>query len=141
MKRTLSAGGVVLNPKNQVLVVNQLGTSWSLPKGHLDPGETALEAAKREILEESGVQELRLIKSLGSYERHRIGLNVLEDDLSELKVIEIFLFKTEQEALKPQDPDNPEARWVKADEVSALLTHPKDKAFFVKIMPELGIRI
>ncbi|OIO38353.1 MAG: hypothetical protein AUJ72_02700 [Candidatus Omnitrophica bacterium CG1_02_46_14] len=141
MKRTLSAGGVVLNKKCQVLVVNQQGTSWSLPKGHLDPGETALVAAKREIFEESGVKKLQLIKTLGKYERYRIGLNVHEDDLSELKVIEMFLFKTEQESLKPQDPQNPEARWVAPEEVSALLTHPKDQAFFIKIMPELSFKI
>ena len=54
MKHTQSAGGVVLNKKGEVLVVSQRGTSWSLPKGHIDKGEDALGAAKREIYEESG---------------------------------------------------------------------------------------
>ena len=40
--------GIVLNINKQVLVVNQNHDSWSLPKGHVDPGETAFEAAKRE---------------------------------------------------------------------------------------------
>jgi hypothetical protein len=34
--------------------------------------------------------------------------------------------------LNPVDKDNPEARWVKKQEVSKLLTHPKDRAFFRK---------
>ena len=46
-KITKSAGGVVLNINKDVLIVNQNYDSWSLPKGHIDPGETAFEAAKR----------------------------------------------------------------------------------------------
>ncbi len=136
MKQSKSAGGIVLNKKNQVLVVNQNGNSWSLPKGHIDDGEDELTAAKREIYEESGVSELELIKKLGKYKRYRIGLKE-RDDKSELKEIVIFLFKTNQEILKPIDPDNPEAKWVEKDKVAELLTHRKDKEFFLDILDEL----
>ena len=128
-KRTESAGGVVLNHKGEVLVVNQHGTSWSLPKGHIDPGEDALAAARREIAEESGIRDLELIREFGSYSRHKIGKD-REEDTSELKTIHMFLFRTSETALKPIDPHNPEARWVKPGEVEALLTHRKDKEFF-----------
>ena len=57
MKQTESAGGVVVNLKGEILVVSQHGKSWSLPKGHLDPGEDALSAAQREVYEESGIRE------------------------------------------------------------------------------------
>ncbi len=136
MEHTESAGGIVLNPKGEVLVVSQHGTSWSLPKGHLDPGEKALEAAQREIFEESGIRKLKLIKPLGSYTRHRIGSNGGED-LSELKKIHMFLFETLETALKPLDPHNPEARWVDKSQVASLLTHTKDKAFYLSALPEL----
>ena len=136
MKKTYSAGGVVLNAKKEVLVVNQSHTSWSLPKGHLDPGETALEAARREIREESGISELKLIRELGTYQRYKIKLGG-GDDKSELKVIAFFLFETAQTALEPTDPHNPEARWVKKEEVAGLLTHAKDKEFFIKIAKTL----
>lgn len=62
MKRTKSAGGVVLNKNEEILVVNQNGNSWSLPKGHIDEGEEVLEAAVREIYEESGISKLKFIK-------------------------------------------------------------------------------
>ena len=58
LKKTESAGGVVLNKKGEVLIVNQYGNSWSLPKGHIEEGEEILEAAKREIYEESGIKNL-----------------------------------------------------------------------------------
>jgi len=129
MKRRHSAGGVVVNPEGKVLVVNQRGNSWSLPKGHIDPGEDALAAAKREIYEESGIRTLELVRELGTYERYRIGLKGGETR-TELKVITMFLFTTTQMALKPVDPKNPEARWVEKGKVARMLTHKKDKEFF-----------
>ena len=136
MKTTRSAGGVVLNAKGQVLVVNQRGLSWSLPKGHIEEGEDTLAAARREIYEESGLQDLTYVKALGSYERPRIGLRGGEDG-SEMKNLTFFLFTTNGHALKPIDPDNPEARWVDRDQVADLLTHPKDREFFIQALRQI----
>lgn len=129
MKKTRSAGGVVINEEGKVLVVSQRGTSWSLPKGHIDAGESALAAAKREIYEESGIRDLELIRELETYERYKIGVDG-RDDRSELKVIKMFLFRTSEKLLQPVDPDNPEARWVERSKVAPLLTHERDKQFF-----------
>ena len=137
LKKTKSAGGVVLNKKGEVLVVNQRGVAWSLPKGHIDPGEDALTAAKREIHEESGITDLKLIKTLGKYKRYKISENGKGEDKSELKEIAMFLFKTNDKKLQPIDKDNPEARWVKIGKVAELLTHPKDKKFYLSIIPKI----
>ena len=133
MKKTESAGGVVLNKKGQVLVVSQHGTSWSLPKGHIDKGEDKMSAALREIYEEAGIDHLIHVRDLGSYERYKIGLDG-KDDKSELKKIHMFLFMTKQDKLKPIDPHNPEAKWVRKEKVAELLTHIKDKKFFLGIL-------
>src|SRR5436190_7721942 len=93
---TRSAGGVVLNRCGHVLVVNQRGRSWSLPKGHIEPGEDPLAAARREIYEESGVKELELVRPLGSYTRRKIGPQGGEDG-SEVKHLTFFLFRTDHE--------------------------------------------
>lgn len=135
-KMTESAGGVVLNEHGLVLVVSQHGTSWSLPKGHIDPGEDKLTAARREIYEESGISQVELIFELGSYERYRIGKNG-QDDLTEFKKIHIFLFRTSQHALKPLDPHNPQAVWVDKHKVPELLTHPKDRDFFRSVFDKI----
>ena len=136
VKTTESGGGVVVGPDGRILVVNQNGNSWSLPKGHIDPGEDAFTAAKREIYEEAGVVELHYIRSLGSYERFRIGRHGSEDR-SAWKKITMFLFQTTQVALHPQDSENPEVRWVPREHVADLLTHPKDKEFFLRVLSEL----
>jgi 8-oxo-dGTP pyrophosphatase MutT (NUDIX family) len=134
--KTQTAGGVVVSKKGKVLVVNQRGNSWSLPKGHIEEGEDAKAAAIREIEEETGILRLTLVKSLGSYMRYKIGLDG-RDDTSELKHIHMFLFTTDELKLAPQDPNHPEARWIYPDDVESLLTHPKDKAFFKSIRSQI----
>lgn len=131
MKLVRSAGGLVVSPDGKVLVVNQNGDSWSLPKGHIDAGETALRAARREIAEESGITELRFYGRLGSYTRTRLARGGGED-ITQKKFLVFFAFRTRQIRLNPTDPHNPEARWVEPGRVEALLTHPKDKAFFAR---------
>jgi ADP-ribose pyrophosphatase YjhB (NUDIX family) len=134
--KTYSAGGVVVNTRGEVLVVNQNEDSWSLPKGRLEPGETPQEAASREIREESGVSNLTFVKDLGSYERLTIGLYGIGES-GQLKHLTFFLYTTDEMELSPEDPHNPEARWVKPLEVATLLTHPKDQDFFRGILPDV----
>lgn len=133
---SVSAGGVVLNTLGQVLIISQGGTSWSLPKGHIEVDEEPLQAAVREILEESGINQLDLVQNLGAYGRYKIG-KISGEDKGEWKVMVFFLFKTKQIQLNPQDPRHPEARWVNPDQVESLLTHPKDKAFFKSIRSQI----
>lgn len=136
MPNTRSAGGVVVNPHGKILIVSQRGRSWSLPKGHIEPGEDALAAARREIYEESGLRDLEYVRELGSYERLKIGPAGGETG-AELKHLTFFLFRSAARPLIPADADIPEARWVAAEEAVTLLTHPKDREFLSDLLPAL----
>jgi ADP-ribose pyrophosphatase YjhB (NUDIX family) len=138
---THSAGGVVISQTGKILIVSQQGTSWSLPKGHVEEGEEFLEAAKREITEESGIMDLEVLKEFPSYERFKIGADGKDEDKSELKVIHMFLFRTTDSELKPIDPDNPEAMWLPPERIAEMLTHPKDQEFFKSIFADVKMYI
>ena len=122
------------NKKLGVAVVSQNHDSWSLPKGHIETGEGILEAAKREIEEETGIPQssLTLIREIASYERARIKRNPA--DVAEMRHITLFFFTTDHETLAPTDPINPEARWVAPNDVPLLLSHPIDKKEFERII-------
>jgi ADP-ribose pyrophosphatase YjhB (NUDIX family) len=133
-----SGGGVVVGADGKILVVSQNGDSWSLPKGRLELGEDALQAALREIKEESGITQLELVRPLGKYRRFIIAKGGQGEDESVEKEIELFLFTTNETDLKPQDSDNPEAKWANPADVARILTHPKDQEFFANILPTLA---
>jgi len=132
--KTKSAGGVVVNHDRKILVVNQNGNSWSLPKGRVEDGEDEITAAKREIYEESGIKRLKFIRKLGSYERYRIGKGGMGENKTELKSITFFLFETGEKLLQPHDNSISQARWASKEDVSNLLTHSQDKDFFLKLI-------
>jgi diadenosine hexaphosphate hydrolase (ATP-forming) len=50
------AGGVVVNDAGAVLLIRHRNGSWVFPKGHIEAGESKVDAAVREVEEEAGVQ-------------------------------------------------------------------------------------
>ena len=64
-KNILAAGGLVLNQKNELLVIYRLG-KWDLPKGKLEEGEDIKSCALREVEEECHVFDLKIIKEMPS---------------------------------------------------------------------------
>ncbi len=58
-----AGGGKVLNSKNEVLFIYRF-KKWDLPKGKLEKGETINDCAVREVIEECGIENLTIDKSL-----------------------------------------------------------------------------
>jgi len=126
-----SAGGIIINPNGQIVVVQMGSFDWSFPKGSIEQDETKIQAAKREIYEETGIKNLKLIKEFPSYQRPN-GTNP-----QELKTIYMFLFSSTQTELKPLEPDTIKAVWVEKDKVIDSLSHQGDKDFFNRIKNNL----
>ena len=58
-----AAGGVVRNDAGEILMIHRLG-KWDLPKGKLEKGESVEEGAVREVIEECGISNIRVLKEL-----------------------------------------------------------------------------
>jgi len=80
-----------------------------LPKGHVEPGEEIEAAARREIGEEVGVQDLKLLSPLGKKER-------FDFRKTEWKTTHYFLYRTDQvEATPTHTEQHTQMVWVSFD--------------------------
>ncbi|NET67950.1 MAG: NUDIX domain-containing protein [Moorea sp. SIO1G6] len=113
-----SAGGIVARRWEQQIYIalvqegNRL--EYVLPKGHVEPGETIVEAAEREIAEEAGLNDLKFIAELGVKER-------LDFAKQCWKKTYYFLFITDQIDGTPTDPNlSYQLGWFPIDELPTL---------------------
>lgn len=67
--REPTAGGIIFrrdkNDKIEILLIQDAKDRWTIPKGHIEEGETAQQTAKREIAEESGLTDTDVLGWLG----------------------------------------------------------------------------
>jgi len=67
--REPTAGGIVFrrDEKNgvEILLIQDAKDRWTIPKGHIEEGETAQQTAKREIGEEAGLKQVDVLGWLG----------------------------------------------------------------------------
>jgi 8-oxo-dGTP pyrophosphatase MutT (NUDIX family) len=125
IEREFSAGGVVVrNMRGQpymAAVRVKGGTVLALPKGHIDPGESAAEAAAREVREETGVVGT-LIEKIDD-----IRYWYVRDGMRVLKVVSFFLFRYRSGSVRDHDHEVDSAEWVPLGEARKLLSYRGEK--------------
>lgn len=135
---TRSAGGIVLGDGGTIaLVKNADGDgAWLFPKGHIEAEETDEEAARREILEETGLTDLEYLDDLGSYTRPRIAQDGSPDPL-EQKDIHMFLFAAPKGAVLAPTHEIAEAIWKSFAHVAETIGNATDRFWFAGIAPRV----
>jgi 8-oxo-dGTP pyrophosphatase MutT (NUDIX family) len=93
----------------------------ALPKGHVDPGETPIEAAVREVREETGILA-ELVCELGEsrYWYRRDGRTIG-------KAVTFFLFNYLSGDTADHDDEVEEVRWIPLAEAQAALSHDAER--------------
>ena len=66
-KHFVSAAAIVLNDKNEILLIKGPQRGWEMPGGQVEEGESLTQAAIRETKEESGV-DIEIIRFCGIYQ-------------------------------------------------------------------------
>lgn len=133
METQLCAGGIVLGDSGTIaLVRNRKDTLWFFPKGHVEVGETFEEAAVREIQEETGLESLEYIDSLGSYTRPKIEKDGSNSTTIQ-KEIHMFLFSAQPRAVLVPSMEIKEALWCSLPHISSRLDNNKDGVWFASV--------
>lgn len=100
---------------------------WSLPKGHLEPGETVEEAAQREVQEETGIRG-RLLGRLGT-----IDFWFVAEGRRVHKTVHHYLFEAAGGTLSDEDAEVVEVAWVPLDEVPTRLAYADERRLLDRV--------
>ncbi len=121
----LAAGAVVRRRSDgRVLLLHERTEArWCFPKGHVDAGETLVEAARREIAEEAGLTDLAFGPEVAEV-AYRFFQP--DHDRNVFKTNVFLLADTGQETLT-LEPFFDDGRWVTLDEAAALVQRPTDR--------------
>lgn len=142
------AGAVVLresNSKIEVLLAKRVGgkvPGFFLTQGHIEEDETPVAAAKREIIEETGIQNATLIDDLGILIRKGLA----EDGQWYRRTIHFFLFRVPREEKSEwttNSPDNKtfQLKFVPTPKAKSLLFFKEEKNFLQIIARCMGRRL
>jgi 8-oxo-dGTP pyrophosphatase MutT (NUDIX family) len=115
-----SAGGVALRRfrgRPFVAVIITFKGAVALPKGHPDPGESAADAAIREVREEVGI-EATLVEKLDD-----IRYWYVRSGRRQLKIVRFFLLRYRAGTVRDHDHEVASAGWIPLDEAPARLTY------------------
>lgn len=120
-QRIPGAGGVVFGAAGRVLVLRHRKGEWVFPKGHIDPGESPLEAALREVEEEAGVRARPLLPQA-------VATTCYRNDRNELRRIDWFLLATDDPEPLLREALFPEGGFFAPDEALRRLSFDEDRA-------------
>ena len=131
----VSAGGLVIDKTGtKGLLIGRLDPKdasherllWSLPKGHIEEGETPEQAAIREVGEETGIKS-EIVRSLGV-----IDFWFMASGKRIHKTVHHFLFTEVGGKLAPQVTEVDDVQWFPIEEIVSKLAYPDERKLIAK---------
>lgn len=131
----VSAGGLVVDSTGKLgLLIGRRDLKdatgkrilWSLPKGHIEEGETPEQAALREVQEETGIESV-IEKSLGV-----IDFWFMAGGKRIHKTVHHYLFRESGGLLAAQESEVDEVAWFPMNEILSRLAYPDEKKLIAR---------
>ena len=142
----LGAGIVLLNHENKVFVgkrIDNPANSWQMPQGGVNQNENFLDAAKRELEEETGIKTVKLIKELDQWLAYDLPKNLLGKlwkgkyrGQKQKWFIMRFIGKNDEINIKTKNPEFFDWKWIKPMDLAKVAVNFKFN-IYKKIEKEL----
>lgn len=127
------AGGVVFDGLGRVLLIRHASGDWVFPKGHVEAGETELQAALREVEEEAGVRAGRL-EGTGSWSTEYVNPRGVR------RLITWFALHSDDPPSLSEDLFT-DAAYRAPEEALSVLSHESDRRLLTAVLTEASAAV
>ena len=144
----IGVGIILLNHENKVFVGKRIDNPknfWQMPQGGVDQDENFLQAAKRELEEETGIKSIKLIKELNGWFKYDLPKYLLGKlwngkyrGQKQKWFVMKFLGKSDEINVKTKNPEFLNWKWIELSQLSNIAVHFKVD-IYNKLKEELKI--
>ena len=139
-------GAIILNNKNKVFVGKRKDNPidrWQMPQGGVDKGEDYLTAMKRELLEETSIKSIKIIKELDGFFEYELPQNLIgiiwkgkfRGQKQKWYIVKFFGDENEIN-LKTKNPEFIEWKWIIPDDLPKVIVDFK-KDLYIKLLKNI----
>ena len=143
-------GIVVLNKDNQVFVGKRKdnpGNKWQMPQGGVDKGEDYISAMQRELVEETSIKNIKIIKEVKSILEYELPENLVGiiwkgkfRGQKQKWYITRFLGRDNEINLNTKNPEFIEWKWLDPNKLPEVIVDFK-KDLYLKLLEEINLVI
>lgn len=140
-----AAGGIVYREGSDssepefLLLLHKHGRYWSFPKGRQNKGESDIETARREIREETGIEDFTLLKKGGLLISNSVRYFVRRGTSFIPKEVRYYLVKFSKRVEVSLSREHIAYKWLKFDDAIANLSHNNSKELLTKVYSNLQL--
>ena len=146
----IGVGIIVLNNKNQVFVGKRKdnpGNNWQMPQGGIDKGEDFISAMKRELMEETSIKNIKILKELEHLYQYDLPKNLVGiiwkgkfRGQKQKWFITRFLGRDTEINLKTKHPEFIEWKWIEPEKLPEVIVYFK-KEIYLSLVKEIKLLI